>query len=205
MQAPRPRAAAAERLLRRSRLVRQRPPGPRSALRHEHREDRPRAWLAAGGELRERSREDGPVVSRQPRASFRAGRGMKGILLAGGSGTRLYPATQVMSKQLLPVYDKPMVYYPLTTLMLAGVREILIVSTPQDTPRFRELLGDGARWGLDLEYAGHPKPGGIAQAVLIGRQFIGGDRVVLVLGDNIFFGHDFVPLLNLAKARETGA
>ena len=130
---------------------------------------------------------------------------MKGILLAGGSGTRLYPATQVMSKQLLPVYDKPMVYYPLTTLMLAGMRDILLISTPQDTPRFRELLGDGKQWGLQLSYAVQEKPAGIAQAFLIGRDFIGKDRAALVLGDNIFFGHDFVPLINRARAREQGA
>ncbi|HET7669264.1 MAG TPA: glucose-1-phosphate thymidylyltransferase RfbA [Burkholderiales bacterium] len=130
---------------------------------------------------------------------------MKGILLAGGSGTRLYPATQVISKQLLPVYDKPMVYYPLTTLMLAGIREILIVSTPQDTPRFRQLLGDGRQWGLDLSYAVQERPAGIAQAFLIGREFIGADRVGLILGDNIFFGHDLAPLLQRATAHPKGA
>ena len=130
---------------------------------------------------------------------------MKGILLAGGSGTRLYPATQVVSKQLLPVYDKPMVYYPLTTLMLAGVREILVISTPQDTPRFRQLLGDGRQWGLELSYAVQERPEGIAQAFLIGREFIGRDRVALVLGDNIFFGHDFAPLMNRATERAAGA
>ena len=130
---------------------------------------------------------------------------MKGILLAGGSGTRLYPVTQVVSKQLLPVYDKPMVYYPLTTLMLAGVREILLISTPQDTPRFRQLLGDGRQWGLELSYAVQERPEGIAQAFLIGREFIGRDRVALVLGDNIFFGHDFVPLMNRATERAAGA
>ena len=130
---------------------------------------------------------------------------MKGILLAGGAGTRLYPATQVISKQLLPVYDKPMVYYPLTTLMLAGIRDILLISTPQDTPRYQELLGDGRRWGLRMQYAVQPKPGGISQALLIGREFIGGERVVLILGDNIFYGHELGALLQRAKAREHGA
>jgi glucose-1-phosphate thymidylyltransferase len=130
---------------------------------------------------------------------------MKGIVLAGGAGTRLYPATQVVSKQLLPVYDKPMVYYPLTTLMLAGIRDILVISTPQDTPRFEALLGDGKRWGIRLRYAVQPKPGGIAQAFLVGREFIGNDRVALVLGDNIFHGHDLTELLKRATARSRGA
>jgi glucose-1-phosphate thymidylyltransferase len=130
---------------------------------------------------------------------------VKGILLAGGSGTRLYPLTQVVSKQLLPVYDKPMVYYPLSTLMLAGIRDILLISTPQDTPRFRELLGDGAQWGLRLSYAVQPRPEGIAQAFLIGREFIGRERVALVLGDNIFFGHDLAKLMQHATARTKGA
>ena len=130
---------------------------------------------------------------------------MKGILLAGGSGTRLYPATQVISKQLLPVYDKPMVYYPLSTLMLAGIRDILIISTPQDTPRFEQLLGDGHQWGMRLSYAVQERPAGIPQAFLIGRQFIGRERVALILGDNIFFGHDLVPIMRQGLDRERGA